>query len=236
MACTHSSIQEGQTRTRHIISPTFSVSIKDLSEPQGCVSCLTLHQLRLPLSNSLFHERNTLTVSIARSSHMVTVPPHVVTPIDGGMFPLSLPGNHRVFLCQPLRDRRIVPLVGAPHRLLWDHASSQGGTAPPHERHRDPVFPRNQARHRYPRPKDRMVTSANRAARPRWTSGCAPALRVQAPPTRASSRRVSARNPPSRLSRLGLPPPPADATGTAPTTPMSWYHLSAYASRLAHYV
>ncbi len=89
---------------------------------------------------------------IACPGHMVTAQLHFVAPINGGGLPLGLPGNRQVFLFQPPRDGRIVPLVGAPHWLLRAHAPSPEVAPHGDERALDPVFPRNQARDRGPRP------------------------------------------------------------------------------------
>ncbi|CUS36261.1 hypothetical protein COMA2_210047 [Candidatus Nitrospira nitrificans] len=89
---------------------------------------------------------------IACPGHVVTAQPHFVAPINGGVLPLGLSGNHRVFLFQPPRDGHLVPLIGASHRLLRAHPPRPEVAPHGDQRDPDPIFPRNQTRHRSPRP------------------------------------------------------------------------------------
>ena len=92
---------------------------------------------------------------VARSGHVVTPQAHLVASIDRD--PVT-PGL--------LRNRRVVPLIGPPHRLLRTHAPSPEVTSCRGERYGQTLFPPNQARPRWPRPEIERQLPSDRAACP----------------------------------------------------------------------
>jgi hypothetical protein len=78
---------------------------------------------------------------VARSGHVVTPQAHLVASIDRD--PVT-PGL--------LRNRRVVPLIRPPHRLLRPYAPGREVAACRGEKYRQTLFSRNQACHHWPRP------------------------------------------------------------------------------------
>ncbi len=89
---------------------------------------------------------------IGRARHVVTAQSHLIPPVNHGLFTSCLPGDRRALPRQPLRDGRLVALVGTLDRLLRTQAPALEVTSHGDERHLDPVFARNQARHGGARP------------------------------------------------------------------------------------
>ena len=89
---------------------------------------------------------------VARSGHVVTAQAHLVAPIDRGPVTPGLPRNRRILFRQPLGNRRVVPLIRPPQRLLGPYAPGPEVAACRGERYRQTLFPCNQACHRWPRP------------------------------------------------------------------------------------
>jgi hypothetical protein len=77
---------------------------------------------------------------VARSGHVVTPQAHFVAPIDRAPVTPGLP-----------RNRRVVPLIRPPQRLLRTYAPGPEVAACRGERYRQTLFPSNQACHRWPR-------------------------------------------------------------------------------------
>lgn len=178
------------------------------------------------------HNRSLSQRGIARPRHVVTAQPHLVAPINRGVVPPGLPGDCRVFSPQPMRDSRIVPLVGAPHRLLRAQAPGLEIATHGDQGHGNPVFAHDQARHRRPRPEIERQLQLIRQRAHDHRADARRALPAQASLTRAPSPALECQG--SQPAFPVEPPPLADRSQARPERARRLGLRHSAANRLHH--
>src|SRR5437899_13044975 len=177
------------------------------------------------------HHGRLAAASIGAAGLMVGAQPHLVAPVNLGLFSLGLRPDGRVFLLQPSPHGGRVLFVGAPHRLLW--RQTPGPQIAPHrpDRHVHAEPSGQQLLHRFPRPQRERQTQLVRAPAQNQPHGGGCLRRSQARAGRPSATPGLQPRTPFSLPKAH---PAVDRSSRHPEQPRGLGLCKALANRLHH--